>query len=63
MCHITKESDSGSVALVRIPIDLTIHVTSTDFNVGSRQLHIVDKVAVESEHIKLESYYILNLEL
>ena len=63
MRRVTKESDSGSVASIRIPMDLTIRVTSTDFDVGSGQLHVAGKVAAESEHVKLGSYHTLDLEL
>lgn len=63
MRRVTKESDSGSVASARIPMDLTIRVTSTDFDVGSGQLHVAGKVAAESEHVKLGSYHTLDLEL
>ena len=44
-------------------MDLTIRVTSTNFNIGSRQLHIAGKVAVKSKHMKLRSYHILDLKL
>ncbi|OCK83940.1 hypothetical protein K432DRAFT_379011 [Lepidopterella palustris CBS 459.81] len=63
MRRITKESDSGSVASTRIAMDLTIRVTSTDFDVGSGQLHVAGKVAVESEYVKLGSFHTLDLEL
>ncbi|KAF2817321.1 uncharacterized protein BDZ99DRAFT_404892 [Mytilinidion resinicola] len=63
MRRITKESESGSVTSVRVPIDLTIMVSSTDFDVGSGQLHVAGKVSAENEHVKLGSFHTLDLEL
>lgn len=63
MRRISKTSDSGSVASTRIAMDLTIAVTSTDFDVGSGQLHVAGRVAVENEHVKLGSHHTLDLEL
>ncbi|KAF2677377.1 hypothetical protein K458DRAFT_409770 [Lentithecium fluviatile CBS 122367] len=61
--RISKTSDSGSVASQRIALDLTISVTSTDFDIGSGQLHVAGKVASENEHVKLGSHHTLDLEL
>ncbi|KAF2653516.1 hypothetical protein K491DRAFT_694691 [Lophiostoma macrostomum CBS 122681] len=61
--RVTKTSDSGSVASQRITLDLTIAVTSTDFDVGSGQLHVAGRVASENEHVKLGSHHTLDLEL
>lgn len=44
-------------------IDLTISVTSTDFDIGSGQLHVAGRVAVENEHVKLGAHHTLDLEL
>lgn len=44
-------------------IDLTIAVTSTDFDVGSGQLHVAGRVAVENEYVKLGGHHTLDLEL
>ncbi|KAF2465260.1 uncharacterized protein BDR25DRAFT_239850 [Lindgomyces ingoldianus] len=61
--RVTKTSDSGSVASTRITMDLTISVISTDFDIGSGQLHVAGKVASENEHVKLGSHHTLDLEL
>ncbi|ORY06897.1 eRF1 domain 1-domain-containing protein [Clohesyomyces aquaticus] len=61
--RVTKTSDSGSVASQRITLDLTISVTSSDFDIGSGQLHVAGKVASENEHVKLGSHHTLDLEL
>ena len=61
--RITRESDAGSVSSTRIPIDLTILVTSTDFDAPSAQLHVAGRVTIENEHVKLGSYHTLDLEL
>jgi protein pelota len=61
--RVTKTSDSGSVASQRIALDLTIAVTSTDFDIGSGQLHVAGRVASENEHVKLGSHHTLDLEL
>jgi protein pelota len=44
-------------------MDLTIQVTQTDFDIGSGQLHVSGKVAVENEHVKLGQHHTLDLEL
>lgn len=61
--RVTKTSDSGSIASQRITLDLTITVTSTDFDIGSGQLHVAGRVASENEHVKLGSHHTLDLEL
>jgi protein pelota len=61
--RVSKTSDAGSVASQRITLDLTITVTSTDFDIGSGQLHVAGKVASENEHVKLGSHHTLDLEL
>ncbi|PSN65408.1 hypothetical protein BS50DRAFT_601799 [Corynespora cassiicola Philippines] len=61
--RVSKTSDAGSVASQRIVLDLTISVTSTDFDVGSGQLHVAGRVASENEHVKLGSHHTLDLEL
>lgn len=60
---MTKTSDSGSSISERVKIDLTISVTSTDFDIGSGQLHVAGRVAVENEHVKLGAHHTLDLEL
>ncbi|KAF2119684.1 eRF1 domain 1-domain-containing protein [Lophiotrema nucula] len=61
--RVSKTSDAGSVASQRITMDLTISVTSTDFDIGSGQLHVAGKVASENEYVKLGSHHTLDLEL
>ena len=61
--RVSKISDSGSVASQRIALDLTIAVTSTDFDIASGQLHVAGKVASENEHVKMGSHHTLDLEL
>ncbi|KAF2261200.1 hypothetical protein CC78DRAFT_535813 [Lojkania enalia] len=61
--RISKTSDAGSVTSQRITLDLTIAVTSTDFDIGSGQLHVAGKVVSENEHVKLGSHHTLDLEL
>ncbi|KAF2247639.1 hypothetical protein BU26DRAFT_430216 [Trematosphaeria pertusa] len=61
--RVSKTSDSGSVASQRIALDLTIAVTSTDFDIGSGQLHVAGRVASENEWVKLGSHHTLDLEL
>ena len=63
MRRVTKTSDAGSVSSQRIALDLTIAVTSTDFDIGSGQLHVSGRVAVENEHVKLGQHHTLDLEL
>jgi protein pelota len=61
--RVSKTSDAGSVSSQRIALDLTIAVTSTDFDIGSGQLHVSGKVAAENEHVKLGQHHTLDLEL
>jgi protein pelota len=44
-------------------LDLTIAVSSTDFDIGSGQLHVSGKVASENEHVKMGQHHTLDLEL
>ncbi|KAF2006302.1 hypothetical protein P154DRAFT_482073 [Amniculicola lignicola CBS 123094] len=61
--RVSKVSDSGTVASQRITLELTISVTSCDFDIGSGQLHVAGRVASENEHVKLGSHHTLDLEL
>lgn len=61
--RVTKTSDAGSTSSQRIALDLTITVTSTDFDIGSEQLHVSGRVAKENEHVKLGQHHTLDLEL
>lgn len=61
--RVTKTSDTGSTSSQRIALNLTIAVTSTDFDIGSGQLHVSGRVAVENEHVKLGQHHTLDLEL
>lgn len=63
MRRVTKTSDTGSTSSQRIALNLTIAVTSTDFDIGSGQLHVSGRVAVENEHVKLGQHHTLDLEL
>lgn len=44
-------------------MDLTIQVTHSDFDIGSGQLHVSGKIAVENEHVKMGQHHTLDLEL
>jgi protein pelota len=61
--RVSKVNDAGSTSSQRIALDLTIAVTSTDFDIGSGQLHVAGKVASENEHVKLGQHHTLDLEL
>ena len=61
--RVSKTSDAGSTSSQRIALDLTITVTSTDFDIGSEQLHVSGRVAKENEHVKLGQHHTLDLEL
>lgn len=61
--RVNKTSDSGSTSSQRITLDLTIAVTSTDFDIGSGQLHVSGRVASENEHVKMGQHHTLDLEL
>ncbi|PVI02168.1 hypothetical protein DM02DRAFT_641430 [Periconia macrospinosa] len=61
--RVTKTSDAGSTASQRVILDLSITVASTDFDIGSGQLHVAGRVASENDHVKLGSHHTLDLEL
>ncbi|KAE8841095.1 hypothetical protein PTNB85_04494 [Pyrenophora teres f. teres] len=61
--RVSKTSEAGSTSSQRIALDLTITVTSTDFDIGSEQLHVSGRVAKENEHVKLGQHHTLDLEL
>jgi protein pelota len=61
--RVSKVSDAGSTSSQRIAMVLTIVVTSTEFDIGSGQLHVSGKVAVENEHVKMGQHHTLDLEL
>lgn len=61
--RVSKTSEAGSTSSQRIALDLTIVVTSTDFDVGSGQLHVAGKVASENEYVKMGQHHTLDLEL
>ncbi|CAI6334551.1 unnamed protein product [Periconia digitata] len=61
--RVSKTSDAGSTASQRIALDLSITVTSTDFDIASGQLHVAGRVVSENEHVKLGSHHTLDLEL
>ena len=63
MRRVSKTSDAGSTSSQRIAMDLTIQVTHSDFDIGSGQLHVSGKIAVENEHVKMGQHHTLDLEL
>jgi protein pelota len=61
--RVSKTSDSGSTTSQRVVMELTIRVTSTDFDIGSGQLHVAGRIAVENSEVKMGSHHTLDLEL
>ncbi|KAJ4364097.1 Translation factor pelota [Neocucurbitaria cava] len=61
--RVSKTSDAGSTSSQRVTLDLTIAVTSTEFDIGSGQLHVSGRVASENEHVKMGQHHTLDLEL
>ena len=61
--RISKEMGAGAVTSQRIALDLTIAVTSTDFDLASNELHVAGRVVSENEHVKMGSHHTLDLEL
>lgn len=60
---MTTESSTGSTSSTRVHTNLTLRVTSTDFDVGSGQLHVSGRVAEENKYVKLGGFHTLDLEL
>ncbi|KAF1978732.1 hypothetical protein BU23DRAFT_549459 [Bimuria novae-zelandiae CBS 107.79] len=61
--RITREVGAGATSSQRVALDLTIAVTSTDFDLASNELHVAGRVASETEHVKMGSHHTLDLEL
>jgi protein pelota len=61
--RISKEMGGGAVTSQRIALDLTIAVTSTDFDLASNELHVAGRIVSENEHVKMGSHHTLDLEL
>ncbi|KAJ4351981.1 Translation factor pelota [Didymosphaeria variabile] len=61
--RISKEMGAGAVTSQRIALDLTIAVTSSDFDLASNELHVAGRVVSENEHVKMGSHHTLDLEL
>lgn len=60
---VTTSSATGATSSKRVHTNLTIRVTSTDFDAGSSQLHVAGQVAVENEFVGLGQSHTLDLEL
>ncbi|KAF2730950.1 hypothetical protein EJ04DRAFT_28763 [Polyplosphaeria fusca] len=61
--RITSTSDSGATSSQRMALDLTISITSTDFDIAAGQLHVSGTVAVENDFVRLGAFHTLDLEL
>lgn len=60
---VKSEHDTGSVKSKSVVMELTISVINTDFDIGSGQLHVSGRVAVENNYVKIGSHHTLDLEL
>lgn len=59
----TTQTATGASSSQRVHVNLTIRVTSTDFDPAAGQLHVSGRVAEENKHVALGSYHTLDLEL
>ena len=61
--RVTTESSTGSTSSTRIHTNLTIRVTSLDFDPQSSQLHVSGRIVEETKWAKVGQYHTLDLEL
>ncbi|KAJ1658222.1 Translation factor pelota [Dispira simplex] len=61
--RVTTESATGSVESARVRVNLTIAVTSVDFDPQASALHINGKNVQENRYVKLGAFHTLDLEL
>ncbi|KAF2859050.1 hypothetical protein K470DRAFT_265557 [Piedraia hortae CBS 480.64] len=60
---VVQESASGSRSNQRVHTNLTIQVTSLDFDPQAGQLHVSGQVSEQNPYVKLGSFHALDLEL
>jgi protein pelota len=61
--RVTTESATGSTSSTRVHINLTIRVTSLDFDPQSSALHVSGRVSEENKFVKIGAFHTLDLEL
>ena len=61
--RVTTESATGSTSSTRVHINLTISVTSLDFDTQASQLHVSGRIAEETKYTKVGQFHTLDLEL
>ncbi|CBX91407.1 hypothetical protein IAQ61_010763 [Plenodomus lingam] len=59
----TTSNELGSHSSKRVTMVLSIKVTSTDFDIGSGELHVSGRVIGENEYVKIGQHHTLDLEL
>ena len=61
--RVTTESATGSTSSTRVHINLTISVTSLDFDTQASQLHVSGRIMEETKYTKVGQFHTLDLEL
>ncbi|KAF2840896.1 hypothetical protein M501DRAFT_1014890 [Patellaria atrata CBS 101060] len=61
--RVTNESSTGSTSSQRVHTNLTLRVTSTNFDTAASALHVSGRVAVENPYVRLGGFHTLDLEL
>lgn len=61
--RVTTESSTGSTSSSRVHINLTIRVTSIDFDPQAGQLHVSGRVSEENKYVQVGAHHTLDLEL
>ena len=61
--RVVTESVTGSTSSTRVHMNLSISVTSLDFDTQASQLHVSGRIAEETKHTKVGQFHTLDLEL
>lgn len=61
--RVTNESATGSTSSFRVHMNLTLSVTSLDFDTQASQLHVSGRITEETKYTKVGQFHTLDLEL
>lgn len=61
--RVVTESVTGSTSSTRVHMNLSISVTSLDFDTQASQLHVSGRIAEETKYTKVGQFHTLDLEL
>ena len=61
--RVTTESATGTTSSTRVHMNLSINVTSLDFDIQAGELHVSGRIAEETKYTKVGQFHTLDLEL